>query len=207
MSRTLPIQNVPLVAWGTAGRDIDTPLSFFQIGDGSGTDTGITTVHVQLFDGRDPTATLDASSGQGRYVLCQLSPAIFVLPQYGDRVLVVTPNSYGTLPGNSTIVAVVDPRGEIIFGDLQPGEMVLAPRAGGGRIVGRKDGTFEVGIPLPTFTAALSQLVDSVITTIVGDFNSHTHTAPGGSGGPTTPPLTPISAQPSTASQILKISS
>jgi hypothetical protein len=202
---------MPFVGWGTAGRDVDTPLNYYTLGDGSPTDTGITTVHVQLFDGRDPTVPLEAATGQGRYVMCQLAQGIVTLPPFGARVLVVSPSSHGTAPGNSVIVYVVDPSAPA----LQPGETCFIPTIGGTRGIARKDGTVELGAILPQFHAAVSELVDQAVTTIVEAFNTHTHVVagacpPGGgalTGGTAAPPTPGITPAPgSTASKILKLS-
>jgi hypothetical protein len=52
----------------------------------------------------------------------------------------------------------------------------------------------------------LSMKIDSAVSAIVGAFNSHTHTySPGPSPpAPTTPPIIPLGAQPSTAATLVK---
>lgn len=63
--------------------------------------------------------------------------------------------------------------------------------------------------PHPTDAAGLASKIDSAVSTIVAAFNSHTHPSPPAPVNPvvTGPPTTPISAQPSTASVLVKIKS
>ena len=201
--------HVPYVGWGTAGRDIDTAETYVTLGDGSDGESGITTVHVQLFDGRDPTVPLDAQTGQGCDVTCQLGQGIATMPPFGARVLVVTPNSYGTMPGNSVILYVLDASAR----DLEAGETCFAPTVGGSRGIARKDGTFEMGAPSPAEAAALASTSDAVWNGLAQALS----TAP---SAPLTPaallallqtawggtPTLPSSPPTTTASAILKLS-
>lgn len=210
---------LPRIAWGTAGREIDTPESYVSQGDGSTGESGRTLVHCQLFEGRDATVTLDATKGQGRYVLAQLSQSIATMPPFGAVVLLVTPNSHGTNPGSSLIIAVVGTNPK-----LAKGEAVFQAVLGGSLLIARNDGTFEMGAPSPGDTAGVTSKIDQAVSTIVNAinaavsvFNGHTHVVSGaanpstfvvtGLAAATATPQTELSPAPSTvASKILKLS-
>lgn len=179
------------LAWGTAGRDIDNPNNYYTLGDGSNSDSGPTTVHVQLFDGRDPTVDLNQTRAQGHYVLCQVDPGIVPLPPFGALVLVATPSSYSHHPGMSTILMVRDARAPNVnkAGD----RYITAPVPGGAYVVTRTDGTVEVGALNPQQEAAVAAIVEAKIAKLAAALNSHVHTS-AVSGSPTGPAYVSVAA-------------
>ena len=111
---------------------------------------------------------LEAQTGQGRYVMCQLGQGVVTMPPFGARVLVVSPSSYGTMPGASVIVYVLDPSAP----DLAPGETCFIPTVGGTRVSRARTAPWRSAM-LPQFHAAVSELVDEAVTQIVAAFNTH----------------------------------
>ena len=63
-------------------------------------------------------------------------------------------------------------------------------------------GSILVGATATNYVA-LANLVDAIISTVVSQFNSHTHTS-AAPGSPTTPPVVPIPSQGSTAATVVK---
>ena len=123
--------------WGTVGwDDSDT---FYDLGDGSGTDSGIALVQVTLFRGKDPTVPLDETKAQGTKLLCQVGGSFLCIPPRGTKVLVATPHGFGDLPCASTIIQERDERAGAFYGGMAPGERCVAGLVGKARLLFKKN--------------------------------------------------------------------
>lgn len=118
-----------VLAWGTVGWLTDNETTFYDLGDGSGREsqTNLTIVRVTLFQGRDPTVSIDQTRAQGREIVCQLGSQFFCIPPLTTRVLVALPEPHGTHPAIGTILQAVDDRSAQIYGtNYTPGDLVFA---------------------------------------------------------------------------------
>jgi hypothetical protein len=101
---------------------------------GDSPNDGNSLVRVTLFRGRDATQPpSQTGAAQGQELLCRLATTVLAVPVYGARVIVVIPQPWGMSPGGPVIICEVDPTLWKRFGNLVPGDRIIA--AGAGQLV------------------------------------------------------------------------